>query len=398
MSTVDDRLAAITVAELDADPYPAYAWLREHAPVAWVPAVELWLVTTWQAVDAAARNGDVFSAGVTPSPLERTMGAGNILLIDGPPHRELRKAVEPPLRPRAVEARVADALAAMVDQYLDRLQDRGEAELMSELFEPISVRALAEMMGIGEVDDETLRHWFADMAVGATNFEGDPTKDDIGAAASADIDLRLRPIIERLAREPDDSMIAGMAAARGGSVEDRIAWMMPTIKITITGGMQEPGHASGSTVLGVLSRPDQAAAMRSSPQDLVRQAIEEGLRWMAPIGTQTRRTTTSTTLAGVELPAGANVGLLVSSASRDHTVFGDDAEEFDMFRTARPHGAFGFGAHFCPGHHVSRLQMRLAIAGLFERCRNLRLDDDRPPRVRGWEFRAPAHLHVRWDR
>ena len=87
ISETEARLAAITVEQLDDDPYPIYAWLREHAPVAWVPGVGLWLATTWEAVEQAAGDADTFSAGVTPSPLDRTMGEGNILLIDGPGRR-----------------------------------------------------------------------------------------------------------------------------------------------------------------------------------------------------------------------------------------------------------------------------------------------------------------------
>jgi cytochrome P450 len=129
---------------------------------------------------------------------------------------------------------------------------------------------------------------------------------------------------------------------------------------------------------------------------LVHDAIEEGLRWVSPIGTQTRRATTETVLGGITVPEGANVGVLVSSANRDEAVWGDTADHFDLFRPRRNHAAFGFGPHFCSGHHFSRVQMRIAIQKLFERLPGLRLDADRPPLFNGWEFRAPQHLHVRW--
>ncbi len=391
------RLGEITVDELDRDPYPVYAWLREHAPVAWVPQIGLWLATTWHAVDSAAGDADTFSAAVTPSPLERTMGEGNILLIDGPPQKALRRALDPSLRPRQVEARAVPMIAALVDDYLGRIQPRGHADLMAEYFEPISVRSLALVLGLAEVDDDTLRRWFAEMAIGATNFEGDPAKDAIGMGASAEVSARLEPIMRRMFAEPDGSTISDMLQAAEGSFEERYAWIVPSIKIIITGGMQEPGHAAGSTVYGLLTHPDQAAELAADPAGLVRPAVEEGLRWISPIGTQTRRATRDTELAGAELSAGANIGLLVSSANRDEAVWGADAGDFNLHREKRPHAAFGFGQHFCPGHHLARVQERLAIEALFGRCRNLRLDPAHPPVLRGWEFRAPAHLHVRWD-
>jgi cytochrome P450 len=88
--------------------------------------------------------------------------------------------------------------------------------------------------------------------------------------------------------------------------------------------------------------------------------------------------------------------VLVSSANRDEEVWGDTADQFDLFRPRRNHAAFGFGPHFCSGHHFSRVQMRIAIQRLFERLPTLRLDLERPTVFRGWEFRAPRHLHVRW--
>ena len=97
------------------------------------------------------------------------------------------------------------------------------------------------------------------------------------------------------------------------------------------------------------------------------------------------------------VPAGANLGLLVSSANRDEEVWGPTADEFNLFRPRRNHAAFGFGSHFCSGHHFSRVQMRIALGRLLERLPGIRLDPERPPVFDGWEFRAPQHLHVLWD-
>jgi cytochrome P450 len=175
-----------------------------------------------------------------------------------------------------------------------------------------------------------------------------------------------------------------------------VAAVLPTLKVILLGGMQEPGHAAGSTVAGLLES-GQAAHVAEDPAGLVRDAIEEGLRWVSPIGTQTRRALVETKLGGITLPAGANLGALVSSANRDEEIWGPTADAFDLFRPRRNHAAFGFGAHFCSGHHFSRVQMRIAVQCLFERLPGLRADLDRPPVFGGWEFRAPQHLHVRWD-
>ena len=388
--------SAITVEALDRDPYPIYARLRREAPVSFVPAVGLWFVTRWAEVEEAASHPERFSSRVEPSPLDRTMGGESILVLDGEPQRRLRGMLDPSLRPRVVEERTPALVKPVVEELLDGLEGRGEAELMADFFEPVSVLSLGSVLGLGHLDGDTLRRWFHGLAQGATNFEDDPAKWKAADAVSAEIDAELAPVFERLHAEPDDSTIATMLARAEGTLEERVAAILPTLKVILLGGMQEPGHASGSTVVGLL-QSGQAAELAADPAGLVRAAIEEGLRWVSPIGTQTRHVVDETSLGGVALPAGASLGLLVSSANRDRAVWGDTADVFDLHRPRRNHAAFGFGPHFCSGHHFSRVQMRIALQRLFERLPGLRLDPNRPPELRGWEFRAPAHLHVRFD-
>jgi cytochrome P450 len=395
MTTIEAYAASVTVEELDRDPYPVYARLRREAPVCFVPAVGLWFVTRWADVEGAASRPDVFCARVDPSPLERTMGGESILLLDGEPQKRLRAMLDPSLRPRVVEAGTPGLIEPLVADLLDGLAGRGEAELMSEYFEPVSVLGLGRVLGLGHLDGDTLRRWFHGLAEGAINFEDDPAKWEISDETAAEIDRELTPVFERLDAEPDGSTIATMLQHAEGTLEERVATILPTLKVILLGGMQEPGHAAGSTLVGLLES-GQAAAVRADPA-LVRDAIEEGLRWLSPIGTQTRRALVDAELGGATVPAGANLGLLVSSANRDEEVWGPTADAYDLFRPRRNHAAFGFGPHFCSGHHFSRVQMRIALGRLLERLPGIRLDPERPPVFDGWEFRAPQHLHVRWD-
>jgi len=386
---------AITVEQLDDDPYPVYAHLRREAPVCFVPAVGLWFVTRYDDVKYAAQQPEEFAAKPIPSPVDRTFGEDNVLTLDGAPQRALRAALDPSFRPRIVRDYALPLIEPLVEEHLERIAAKGRAELMADYCEPISVLALGRVLGIGEFDGDVLRRWFADLAQGATNFEDDPAKQAIGDAASREIDEQLAPVFARLLAEPDGSTIANMLAAVEGTLAERTAQIMPTLKVVLLGGMQEPGHAVGSTVYGLLTNPAQAAAL-AADLGLVESAVEEGLRWISPIGTQTRRVARDTELAGVALPAGANVGLLVSSANRDERVFGPSAEEFDLTRTITGNAVFGFGPHFCSGHAFSRILMQLALRRLFERLPDLRLDPHDLPRLRGWEFRAPARLPVVW--
>jgi cytochrome P450 len=342
-----DWAEEITVEELDHDPYPAYARMRSEAPVCFVPAVGLWFVTRRADVERAASHPDIYDSRVTPSPLDRTMGGVSILVQDGEPQRRLRAMLEPSLRPRVVEEYAPRLIEPIVSEHLNRIAAHGEAELMSEYFEPISVLSLGRVLGLGHLDGDTLRRWFHGLAQGATNFEDDPEKWSVSDATGEEIDRMLAPVLERMWSEPDGSTISTMLQHCEGSFTDRVAQILPTLKVIL-------------------------------------------------LGTQTRRALRESELGGVTVPAGANLGVLVSSANRDEAVWGPTAAEFDLLRPRRNHAAFGFGPHYCSGHHLSRVQMRIAIQRLFERLPGIRIDHDRPPVFRGWEFRAPVHLHVTW--
>lgn len=392
----------VTVEQLDCDPYPFYARLRREQPVAWVPAVHLWMVTRWDDVEAVAKDEARFTAVVESSPVDRCFGSPTIITTDGPVHRELRRAVDPKYRPARVNAEIDTLVRPIAEEQAERITAAGarEAELMSEYFEPISALALARSMGFADVDVPTLRRWFHGLSQGATNFELDPAKQFVGDATAAEVRAHATALFERLEREPDSSALShmlhdGMPPGRPRPRE----LLLPTILVTLLGGMQEPGHGAGSVLVGLLSHADQLATVRdelaSGDDGMLRRAVDEGFRWVAPIGTQTRQTTCDVELGGVVIPTGQAVAAVVASACHDESRFARP-ERFDVFRPELEHAAFGFGSHHCSGHWFARQQVRIALAVLLERCPALRLANGRPPAFRGWEFRAPVELRVRW--
>src|SRR5207248_8743246 len=154
---------------------PMCARRRAEAPVCHVPAVGLTLVTRWDDVQRVATHGDVFSADVDSSPLTRTLGQ-NMLTLDGEAQKRIRATIDPSMRPRPVAAYAPEVIGPIAARYLDSLRARGRAQLMAEYCEPVSVLALGAVMGLGEVDADTLRRWFGGLALGGANFEQDPGK------------------------------------------------------------------------------------------------------------------------------------------------------------------------------------------------------------------------------
>lgn len=387
----------VSVEDLEADPYPIYARLRHEAPVAWVPAVGLWFVTRWQDLVDAAEDPARFPAAFSGSPLDRTCGGPTVLTVDGEEQRRLREPMERTLRPRQIEQTAPDIVAAIATELLDGLAAEGEGDLMDVYCEPLAVLSLARVIGLpGHLDAPTLRRWFHEIAGGTSNYEFDPDKQRVADATAAEVDAVLRPLLERLLEEPDGSMLSHMLHAEEGDLDARMRGFLPTLKVALIGGLQEPAHGLGSTVVGLLEHPDQLAAVRADPQTLIRRAVDEGLRWVSPIGTQGRVAGHDATIAGIAIPPGEGVGLMIPSANRDETVWGDDADAFDIRRSKHANAAFGFGPHFCVGHQLARIQMRTGLQLLLERFPRLQLDPARPPVFRGWEYRGPATLPVRW--
>ena len=387
----------ITVEQLEDDPYPLYARLRADEPVAWVPSIGLWLVTRAADVEYVTTHPELFTAEVAASPLDRSFGGPTILTVDGDRHLDLRRSLDAKYRPRVVATYIEDLVAPIAHVALEGLLARPDrrAELMSSYFEPISVLSLGAVLGLGHLSAATLQEWFHGLAMGATNFENDAAKQRINDDTADRIEDELRPLMARLSDDPDDSTIASMLTAGCPAGHARaIDAVMPSLKVIILGGMQEPGHGAGSCLCGLLSDPAQLALLRAEPERWD-DAVQEGLRWVAPIGTQTRQAVVDVEVGSAMIPAGAAVGAVVSSACRDEAEF-DDPDRFDIRRERRPNAAFGYGPHFCAGHAFARGQERIALKTLVDALPDLALNPRHAVSFRGWEFRAPAELHVTW--
>ena len=384
----------ITLEELERDPYPIYARLRDEEPVSWVPAVELWLVTRYEDVRHVGLTPEVFTAATEPSTLNRTMGV-NMLGSEGPDQRRVRRVVEPPFRPRDVEDRTQGMIPKLAHELIDGFSSRGECDLFREFADPMSVRSLRFMLGLDEVPWEDLLHWNEGLMPGLANFEGDPVKQAPADEASAALGAVIERVLDRLQDEPDGSVLSWMLHHdRGGDAMSREEIVANT-KLMLSGGLQEPRDLIALVMIALGSHAEQLEEVRAD-RALIKPAVEETLRWAGPVGTATRQTTARTELAAVELPEGALIGAVLSSANRDPRRY-TDPDRFDLHRKEGAHLAFSIGNHFCLGAWFGRHLSRVSLDILLDRLPNLRLDPKRPATLSGWEFRAPDSTWIRWD-
>jgi cytochrome P450 len=385
----------ISVELLENDPYPVFERLRREAPIAWIPALQAYVGSTWKECWEIASDFTNFG-GTTDPANEHVFGQPNILSVDGDVHAGLRAMIDPQLRPRAVRAYIEDLVRPIVRRYLSQLPDSGSVELMSTYFEPISVRSLGDLLGFKDVESDTLRHWFHDLSTGFANKALHPEGFAVSDAVTVEIKAVVDEKLERLAREPDDSSLShwlhdGMPEGQTRSPD----YIYPTLFVILLGGQQEPGHGAGSTLLGLLSQPEQLRRV-AADRTLVPKAVNEGLRWCSPIWTTLGRSPfQDVERAGVKIPAGGHILLAYGSANRDETEF-ERADMFDIDRPQHPHMAFGTGKHACAGSSFAPNVIRIALEELLEAHPTMELDRDKESPQWGWIFRGPKALHVRW--
>lgn len=388
----------LTGENLYRNPYPVYARLREEAPVAFFDGTKEYLVTRFEDCRAVGSNDRVFGPSGSPDrPEARVMGMPNVLTMTGEEHTSLREGIDENLTQEAVRGFVEALTRPVVEEYLAELRPRGEANLTAALFEPISVRCIGNVIGLTETPNETLVEWFHAMSAGLQNVNDDPAVWNRLDRALAEIDEQLGVLYERALAKPDHTLMSHVM--HGGTPEGTVRSfdeVMPTMKVIILGGLQEPGHAAANACAGLLLNPEQAKIVATDPKQHALRAFDEGLRWIAPIGVTPRVAAEDVVVAGTQIPAGASVAIVMASANRDRNRF-DDPDRFDLFRKRRPHLSFGFRPHFCSGHALSRAMGQIALEEVFGQLPDLRLDPSREVKAKGWRFRGVTDLPATWD-
>lgn len=382
----------LDLAELRDDPYPAYAELRRTAPLAWVPAVGRHLLTRYEDIVHAEKLPEVFSSREEGSLLLRTVGP-NLLREDDPEHRRLRAAAEPPTRPRQVRDLWAGTFERNAHQLLDQISGRGEADLIGDFAEPLAAADLAVVLGLRNASAADISDWSRAMMAANGNYADDPDIWLRAEQATRAIEDAVAEMAEAARREPDGSVISSMAHA-ADPVE--LTEIQNNIKVIIGGGVNEPRDVFGVGAQALLRRPDVLDRVVADPT-LWKRVFEETARWISPIGMYPRQLTQDYEIAGVALPAGSRVALVIASGNRDESIF-ERADEFDIDRPHRPHLAFGGGPHFCMGAWVARHEVSaLAWPLVFSRLKGLRLVEGAKDRMEGWVFRGLTSLNVTWQ-
>jgi cytochrome P450 len=371
------------------DPYPEWAAELAKAPVRRMDlgpnTPEVWEVLSHKAVSAVLRNGRVFSSSIYAAAMGVVMGP-TILVMDEPEHSRYRGLVQSAFSNQSLAHWDRDVIRPVIDGFIDRFEARGRADLVRELTFPFPVQVIAGMLGLPAEDLPRFHRWTVELICVSLDWE-------LGIAASKKLAEYLTPIIASRRVDPGEDLISLLAHAEidGHRLDDE--HILGFVRLLLPAGAETTYRSSSNLLFGLLTNPDQLDAVRAD-RSLIAQAMEEGLRWEAPLTSIGRCCTEDTEVEGVAIPAGANLAVNLGAANRDRSRY-DDPEVFDIFRPAKQHMAFAFGPHRCLGMNLARLETELLFERLFDRLPNLRLDPSAEDiHITGRGFRSPRSLPV----
>jgi cytochrome P450 len=355
--------------------------------VSWVPALDGWLVTSYELALAVMRDPDRFtvddprfSTGVVVGP--------SMLSLDGEQHARHREPFVAPFRPAAVGDRFTGPVAEAARSLIDALEPAGAAELRRSFAGPLAATIVARALGFGKAEVSDVLGWYERIVAGVTQITAGRGVSDHARQAFTALSARLQAVIQG----GDRSSLLTAAAADARLTPEQIT---SNAAVLLFGGIETTEGMIANAVLLLLQHPDQLARVRAD-QPLVDVAIEESLRLEPAAAVIDRYACADVELGGAGIGAGELVRISLSAANRDPAVF-SDPDRFDLGRaSARSHIAFAQGPHVCLGIHLARLEARTALGQLLARFPRLRLDPRRPAAVSGLVFRKPETLHVTW--
>jgi cytochrome P450 len=384
------------------DLYPMFAALQSQGPVhklavgqftrgaQEMPGApsEVYLAVSHEAVSEVLRDGKRFSSAGYKESVGQVFGH-TILEMDEPEHTTYRKLLQQAFTRKALERWEHDAVRPVVSECIDAFAGRGRADLVRELTFPFPVSVIARMIGVPDADLESFHRGAIELI--SLGFDMPRAQ-----RASARLGALFQRLIDERRATPREDLVSVLVQAEvdGERLSDEL--IIAFLRLLAPAGAETTYRSSSNLLLGLLTHPDQLEAVRRD-RALLPQAIEEGLRWEAPLPGIMRRATADTEIAGCPVPAGAVIGVHLGAANRDQTRYADPGA-FDIFRPAKQHMAFAFGPHRCLGMHLARTETQVALEQVLERLPNLRLDPAADEVfISGMTFRSPLELPVVFD-
>jgi cytochrome P450 family 130 len=395
-----------------ADPYSAYAWLRDHDPVHHHPADHrapaFWVLSRFEHVWDAVRRPEVFSSAGGLTFFEDEIGQlgipPTIVMLDPPRQPQLRALIGRGFTPRrvmALEDRIRLFVRARLGEIAARQADGETVDLHADFASTIPTYVLAELFGVPEEDRALFAPWVHALTglqsdgFGSAALTGSKAPPGALQAMAEMMDYFSAAIAKRREHPRDDLLGALVAAELDG--ERLTDWdILGFCFVVVAGGSDTTASLISHAVTLLDTAPDQRRLLLDDPA-LIPVALLEFLRLESSVQGLARTTLVDVEVDGVTIPAGQKVMMLYAAANRDPREFGPTADALDVRREIPRHLSFSSGPHFCVGSHLARLQAKIAVEELLAAHPNVHLDPSNgrrheSPFVRGWVSLPVAEL------
>ena len=390
------------------DPFPLLACARREQPVFYSPAIDYWVVTGYDDVKAIFRDHDAYTAANTISPILPFSQAVKRLLEEGdyspepvlsnnvpPSHSRIRALVNRLFRPRRMKS-FASAIGQIAERSVERLRERAPVDIVAELTFEYPAHVLFHVLGVPDADVPRVKAWAGNRI---KLYYGKPSAEE-----QIEMTGRLIPfwhyvvdLVRGKLERPVDDLTSDLIRMRDG--DDQVLTLNEIASCMIT--LLVAGHETttaqiNNALLHCLSQRELWQRLCEQPETIP-QFLEEMMRYDPSVCTWRRLAARDSVIGGVEIPAGANLLLMLNSANRDEKMFPEPDAIIPARDNLKDHLAFGYGIHYCVGAPLARLEMAILLETLTRELPGLRLlPDQKIAYTRNISFRGPVALHVAW--
>jgi hypothetical protein len=381
--------------EFVADPYPQLAELRSLGKPIWHEETGMFLAARYKDANAVLRNrslGRIFSPRTPETEWEtfNYLHADSILDSEPPKHTRLRSLVMKAFNPKRIEE-LRPNIERITNQLLHRIEDKlqssGTFDLIADYAEPLPVMVIAELLGFPEADEHLLRPWSQAIV---KMYEPSPTEEQKADArkASNEFAAYVHSLMVERQKNPGIDLISELAIVEEQGEKLSAHELIATCVLLLNAGHEASVNGFGNGLVAALGNEEQWSKLTSNIDGMTETAVDEFLRFDAPLHLFERTATDEVEIVGVAIKPGQKIAALLGSANRDEEIF-ERADELDLSRSPNPHIGFGAGIHFCIGAPLARQEMQISLPALLHRFPRLELADKpirRPTFVlRGYE-------------
>jgi cytochrome P450 len=335
--------------------------------------VDVYLVTRYQDVQAGLKDPRLVKNihNARPQGLLDKMGFGmnntNMLKADPPDHTRLRGLANEAFKPKYIN-QLRGHIEEIANQLLDQVQADGKMDLIADFAFPLPITVICEMLGVPTRDEDKFRAWStALIASGALSSENPKVGKEI-----LQLGNYVRKLIADHRKHPKEDVISQLIDAEQNGDKLSDMELLGTTVLMLIAGHETTVNLIGNGMLALMRQPDQLEKLKQDPA-LIKGAVEEILRYVNPVQIVNRYTSEDMEIAGVRIPRGAHLQLLLASANHDPQ-YVTDPEELNITREEARHVAFSQGIHYCLGAPLARLEGEIAFSTLLKRLPDIRLD------------------------